>query len=137
MNFPNNIEFAPPPTALAMVYAYDLSGKITFLNNEAERILGYSSEEACRMNIAEVVDPSIVGRMAEEIRLTVTEPVGRVYEVDVIAKDGRRVALEVSSQVVLRDGGRIEVQGIAVQSVIRNLSESQLPEPQAAQHFLI
>jgi PAS domain S-box-containing protein len=102
-----------------MVYAYDLSGKITFLNNEGERILGYSREEACRLNIAEVIDPSIAGHMAEEILLTAKEPVGTVYEVDVIAKDGRRIALELSAQLVLRDGARIEVRGIAVPSVIR------------------
>ena len=128
MNPIKNLELNPAPAPRAVVYAYDLSGNITFLNNEGERILGYSREEACRMNIAEVIDPSISGHISEQILEAATEPVGSVYEVDVIAKDGRCIALEVSVQVVLRDGVRVEVQGIAVPSVIRNLSESRVKQ---------
>ena len=40
----------------------------------------------------------------------------RVYEIDIIAKDGRRIPLEVSTRVVLRDGARVEVQWIAAVS---------------------
>jgi two-component system, cell cycle sensor histidine kinase and response regulator CckA len=106
----------------AVVYAYDLSGNITFLNYEGERISGYSREEACRMNIAEVIDPKFAGRIHEQILRDAKERVGTVYEIDIVAKDGRRIPLEVSTRVVLRDGERIEVQGIAVPSVIRNQS---------------
>ena len=52
--------------------------------------------------------------------------VGTVYEIDVFAKDGRRIALEVSARVVSRDGVRLEVLGIAVPSVIRTLSQSRV-----------
>lgn len=111
---------AQPPSVV--VYAYDLSGNITFLNHEGERILGYSREEACRMNIAEVIDPGVAGHIQQQILRDAKEPVGTVYEIDIIAKDGRRIALEVSTRVVLRDGVRVEVQGIAVPSVIRSQS---------------
>jgi PAS domain S-box-containing protein len=124
MNTPKSIrhDSALAHRASAVVYAHDLAGNITFLNHEGERILGYSREEACRMNIAEVIDPRIAGRIPEQILRDAKEPVGTVYEIDIIAKDGRRVALEVSTRVVLRDGKRVEVQGIAVPSVIRNQS---------------
>jgi len=72
------------------------------------------------MNIAEMIDPQIAGR--EQIIRDAKERVGAVYEIDIIAKDGRRIPLEISTRVVLRDGERIEVQGIAVPSVIRNQS---------------
>jgi two-component system cell cycle sensor histidine kinase/response regulator CckA len=110
--------------ASTVVYAYDLSGKITFLNHEGERIWGYSREEACRMNIAEMIGPQIAGRIREQIIREASERVGTVYEIDIIAKDGRRIPVEVSTRVVVRDGERIEVQGIAVPSVIRNQSSS-------------
>ena len=103
-----------------VTYAYDLSGNFTFLSEEGERISGYSSEEACRMNIAELLDPEIAGRVAEQIIRDAREAVGAVYEIDIIAKDGRRVPMEVSTRVVLRDGHGIEIQGIAVPSVIRD-----------------
>jgi hypothetical protein len=72
------------------------------------------------MNIAEIIDPNIAGHLQKQILRDAQEPVGTVYEIDIMAKDGRRIALEVSTRVVLRDGERVEVQGIAVPSVIRN-----------------
>jgi PAS domain S-box-containing protein len=108
--------------ASTVVYAYDLSGNITFLNPEGERIWGYSREEACRMNITEMIDPQIAGGICEQIIRDAKERVGSVYEIDIIAKDGRRIPLEMSTRVVLCDGERIEVRGIAVPSVIRNQS---------------
>jgi PAS domain S-box-containing protein len=106
----------------AVVYSYDLDGNITFLNHEGEQLSGYSREEACRMNIAEVIDPESAAHIHEQILRDAKERVGTVYEIDVIAKDGRRIPLEVSTRVVLRDGDQIEVQGIAVPSVIRTQS---------------
>jgi PAS domain S-box-containing protein len=103
-----------------VTYAYDLSGNFTFLSEEGERILGYSRAEACRMNIAELLDPEIAGHVGEQIILDATERVGTVYEIDIIARDGRRIPMEVSTRVVLREGHGIEIQGIAVPSVIRN-----------------
>jgi PAS domain S-box-containing protein len=104
-----------------VTYAYDLSGNLTFLSEEGERISGYSRAEACRMNIAELLDPEIAGQVGERIVHDASERVGTVYEIDIIAKDGRRVPLEVSTRMVLlREGHGIEIQGIAVPSVIRN-----------------
>lgn len=110
--------------ASTVVYAYDLSGNFTFLNHEGERSWGYSREEACRMNIAEMLDPQIADRVREQIIHDASERVGTVYEIDIIAKDGSRIPLEMSTRVVLGEGERIEVQGIAVPSVIRNQSSS-------------
>jgi PAS domain S-box-containing protein len=108
-----------------VTYAYDLEGNFTFLNEEGERLSGYSCEEAYRMNIAELLDPEIAAQVHEQALRNADEPVGTVYEVDMIAKDGRRVPLEVSTRIVLREGQPIEVQGIAVPTVIR----SQPPQP--------
>lgn len=102
-----------------IVYAHDLGGNFTFLNHVGERISGYSREEACRMNIAEVVPAEIAEHVREQIARNVTRRVGTVYEIDLVAKDGRRVPLEVSTAVMLREGQPIEIQGIAVPSVMR------------------
>jgi two-component system, cell cycle sensor histidine kinase and response regulator CckA len=106
-----------------VTYAYDLGGNLTFLSEEGERISGYSREEACRMNIAELLDSDIAAQAREQIERDLKERIGTVYEIDLIAKDGRRVALEVSAHVVSRNGVPVEVQGLAVPSVIR----SQIP----------
>lgn len=100
----------------AVLYAYDLSGNIAFLNHGGEQISGYSREEAHGMNIAEVIDPSIAYHILKQILRDAKERVGAVYEIDIIARDGRRIPLEVSTRVVLRDGVRVEIQWIAAVS---------------------
>jgi PAS domain S-box-containing protein len=109
-----------------VTYAYDLEGNFTFLNEEGENLSGYSCEEVCRMNIAELLDPEVAGQVQDEILRSARERVGMVYEVDIIAKDGRRVPLEVSTRIVSRAGKPIEIQGIAVPSVIRSKPASRL-----------
>jgi PAS domain S-box-containing protein len=108
-----------------IVYAHDLAGNFTFLNSTGEAISGYSCAEICRMNIAELVPAEIAAHVREQIVRNVTRRVGTVYEIDLIAKDGRRVPLEVSTALVLRNGQPIEIQGIAVPSVIRSSSLSR------------
>jgi len=112
--------------AADVTYAHNLSGNLTFLSEEGERISGYSCEEACRMNIADLLDPEIAGRACEQVIGDMTKRVGAVYEIDLIAKDGQSVPLEVSTRVVLRGGEPIEIQGIALPSVIRSQSPSSL-----------
>ena len=102
-----------------IIYAHDLAGNFTFLNHTGEAISGYSCSEICRMNIAELVPAEIAAHVREQIISNVTRRVGTVYEIDLIAKDGHRVPLEVSTALVQRNGEPIEIQGIAVPSVIR------------------
>jgi PAS domain S-box-containing protein len=103
-----------------VTYAYDREGNLTFLNEEGERISGYSCEEARHMNIAELLGPEVAGRLHQELLSNAKDGVGSVYEVDIIAKDGRRVPLEVSTRIISREGQPIEIQGIAVPTVIRS-----------------
>lgn len=74
------------------------------------------------MNISDLLDSENTGRFHEQIVSDMTKHVGAVYEIDLIARDGRTVPVEVSTRVVLRDGRPIEIQGIAVPSVIRDRS---------------
>jgi hypothetical protein len=76
------------------------------------------------MNITDLMDPEIANRVSEQIIRDARERVGAVYEIDIIAKDGRRIPMEVSTRVVIREGHGIEIQGIAVPSVIRDPSLS-------------
>ncbi|HMJ25136.1 MAG TPA: PAS domain S-box protein [Pyrinomonadaceae bacterium] len=109
-----------------VTYAYDLEGNFTFLNEEGERLSGYSCEEARQMNIAELLDPGVGEQIHQQLLRGTRERVGKVYEVDIIAKDGRRVPLEVSTRIVSREGQPIEIQGIALPSVIRGQPAKQL-----------
>jgi len=105
-----------------VVYSHDLSGNFTFVNEAGERISGYSREEVCRMNIAEVVAPEIASHICERVIREATKNVGTVNEVEIIAKGGRRVVLEISTRAVLRAGEPIGIEGIAVRPVLQRLA---------------
>jgi len=114
--------------ATDILFAHDLAGHITFLNEAGERILGYSCQEACEMNIAELVAPEFADQVRKHLGGNVREILGAVVEIDVITKDGGRLALEVSTRLALADGRPTGVEGIAVPSVLRNQNSSR-PRP--------
>jgi PAS domain S-box-containing protein len=97
-----------------VIYAHDLKGNLTFLNRKGEQLLGYSRDEACRLNIAQVVAPEIAPHVRDEIAKSMTKQIGTVYQIEVIAKDGRRVPLEVSMRILFRPGQSAQIEGIAV-----------------------
>jgi len=107
-------EGAPSSSEQKVVYAHDLFGNITFLNHAGERILGYSCEEARRMNVVEVMRAEVAAEIIEHAASNSRRPFGAVYEVEMTTKDGRRLELEVSTHVVSRRGHPIEIEGIAV-----------------------
>ena len=111
-------EFSPKDREI--VFRHDLSGRFTFLNKAGELILGYTREEACQMNIRQLVAPELVELVHAPTADDSSEVLGAVYELDLIAKDGRRVELEISTETVSLDGQPTEIQGIALPSVVRS-----------------
>lgn len=97
-----------------VIYAHDLSGNVTFLNRQGEQLLGYTCEEARSLNIAEIVAPEIAGRIREQMLSSTTKRIGSVYELEMIAKDGRRVPVEVSTSIVFRQDQPPEIEGIVI-----------------------
>ncbi|SRR5712692_5721442 len=106
-----------------IIFKHDLSGNLTFLNRAGELISGYSDEEARGMNITQLVAPELARKVRDCVEGNSSKRLGTVYEIDIIAKDGRRIALEVSTQAVAREGRPLEIEGIALPSVLRNPSQ--------------
>ena len=100
-----------------VIYAHDLSGNLTYLNRQGEQLLGYSCEEARQLNIGQLMAPEISAELRERLFSSTTKRIGSVYVIEVIAKDGRRLALEVSTSIVFRQGGQAEIEGIGVPAV--------------------
>lgn len=113
-----------------LVWVRDLEGKITAINKAAQRITGYTQEEALQLNLARLVAPEdleLVHGMAS--RLLAGEPAS-AYEVGVLTKTGRRLNLELSTQLVLRDGAPVALQTIARDVTERKRLEEQLRQSQ-------
>ena len=82
-----------------VIYTIDLEGNFSSINTAAESVLGYSREEASRMNLAEITSPDQFARALEVVD---HEPDGDLtqYEMLMRAKNGRWVPLEIRSRVI-------------------------------------
>jgi diguanylate cyclase (GGDEF)-like protein/PAS domain S-box-containing protein len=109
--------------AYDIVYTLDLTGNIKSINKAAERILGYSRAEVLQTKFNQLVAPEhkeIVRRMIDR-QIADETPV--TQELEAIAKDGSRMALEVSNRLIYREGKPSGIQGIA-----RNITERKKAE---------
>ena len=78
-----------------IIYTHDLEGNFTSANEGVERILGYRPEEFVLMNMAQVLPAEHLDRARQMVQRKIAQGDRTTYELDVLAKDGRRVTLEV------------------------------------------
>jgi PAS domain S-box-containing protein len=111
-----------------IIYTHDLKGNFTSLNKAGELVTGYSCEEALTMNIADVLAPNSVDIARQMLVRKTEEQIATVYELDIFAKDGRRVALEVSTRLIHSAGVPVGVQGMARDITSRKAAEEAVKE---------
>ncbi|MBV9925814.1 MAG: PAS domain S-box protein [Acidobacteria bacterium] len=98
-----------------IVYSHDLEGNYLTINRAGSEATGYTREEILGgLNIAQVVAPEHLERARRMTAEKLRDPEkSTVYEVDIIARDGRRLTLEVSTRIAYREGRPVAVEGIA------------------------
>ena len=91
----------------------DLEGNFTSMNKAAERISGYSSSEVLGLPFSHFVAPEYrpMIKMMTELKLAGRE--STVYEVELLTKDGRRIAMELNTRLMFANGKPVGIQGIA------------------------
>jgi two-component system cell cycle sensor histidine kinase/response regulator CckA len=114
-----------------IIYTHDLAGNFTSINNAAERMLGYSRDDVLKLNVRDVVAPEHLETAQRMVAKKVGGDVSKTeYELDVCAKDGRRVTLEVNTRLITQYGAILGVQGIARDVTERKRLEWQLGQSQ-------
>jgi PAS domain S-box-containing protein len=110
-----------------IVYTTDMEGRYTSLNRAGEHISGYTRAEVIGTKWQEMIAPEQVALVSEMLlrKLAGKEAV-TFYEVEIIAKNGRRIPLEVNSQIIYEDDQPVGVQGIARDITERKRAESLL-----------
>ncbi|MBI4519064.1 MAG: PAS domain S-box protein [Deltaproteobacteria bacterium] len=116
-----------------VIYTHDLAGNFTSLNRAAERVIGYTRQEALRLNLASLLTPESFELSARLIAGGIAGLDTRnTFEVDLIAKDGRQLRLEVRAQLVYERGTPVGVQGIARDITERKRTEAELQRAKEA-----
>jgi PAS domain S-box-containing protein len=113
-----------------IIYTLDLEGNLTSLNKAGERITGYRREDVLDTPIAAIVAPEYMGTMVQMFDRKVEGENLTAYELEIRAKDGRRLTLEVSSRLIFRDGRPAGVQGMA-----RDITERKRAEEERARLY--
>jgi PAS domain S-box-containing protein len=105
------------------IYVHDLEGNYTRVNRATETLTGYEREELVGHNLAEFVPVEQLGYVRESFCAKVAEQGETTYEIDLLARDGRRVPVEVRSQAIYENGVMV-----GVQSTARDITERKLAQ---------
>lgn len=111
-----------------IIYTHDLAGNFTSVNQKGELATGYTREQVLKMNIAHIVVPEYLPLAREMIAKKVAGGGPTSYELQIFAKDGRRVLLEVSTRLIYQGDRAVGVQGIARDITERKRAEEALEQ---------
>jgi diguanylate cyclase (GGDEF)-like protein/PAS domain S-box-containing protein len=122
-----------------IVYTYTLKplGKITSVNKAGERVTGYTLEDLSNLTVAQLAPPKYHERVAELVKRQFAGEAPTTAEVEVIAKDGRRVWLETSPRLIVKDGKPVAVHAIARDITERKRAEAALRSTEERLHTVI
>jgi diguanylate cyclase (GGDEF)-like protein/PAS domain S-box-containing protein len=122
-----------------IVYAYTLDppGTITSLNRAGERVTGYKLEELSHLNLTRLVPPEYHEQIVESLKRQFAGEDTTTVELEIIAKDGHRVPLEISPRLIVEDGKAVAVHAIARDITERKRAEEALRATEERLHSVV
>jgi two-component system, cell cycle sensor histidine kinase and response regulator CckA len=112
-----------------IIYKSDTTGRFTFVNHTAVRILGYSEKEINGLHYLDLIHPAYRQTANDFYKQQFIEKTpSSYYEFPAIAKDGTEVWLGQSAQLIT-EGARI----VGFQAVARDITERKRAEEAAHQ----
>ncbi|MBI3246491.1 MAG: PAS domain S-box protein [Deltaproteobacteria bacterium] len=111
-----------------IIYTHDLAGNFTSLNSTGERLLGYSHAEALSLNVLQLLPPEYFPLAHEILEKRLVGHTAPTYAVEMVAKDGRKIPVEVNARLLYRQGAPVGYQGIARDVTERRRAETRQRE---------
>ena len=114
MNIPSGLGDALLNSASDAIVATDRDGLIVFWNPGAERIFGFTADEAAGRSLDLIIPENLRARHWEGFRRTMETGISRYGHGDLLSvpgltRDGRRISVEFT--IVLLRNGRQEIAG--------------------------
>jgi PAS domain S-box-containing protein len=116
--------------ASSMIFTTDLDGRFTSLNRAGQQWLGYSQEEAVQMDLWRIVVPEYLDTVKQDRMRMMDGGTQLTSEIEVVAKGGRRLRLEVKPRLMRRGGQPVGIQAIARDITGRDIAEVELRQAQ-------
>ena len=114
-----------------IVATLDLKGHLTSINPAVETILGYSPEDLIGAPLSRIVPAEGMAMQESMLRRKLEgEPATR-YEMQVLAKSGQKLTLDVNSRLI----GNADGKPVAIHSIARDITERK--EAEARQDLLV
>jgi PAS domain S-box-containing protein len=114
--------------ATDLVYSHDLQGTLLSVNQACLRATGHARADVVGQNIAIILAPGSLERARAMIARKVAGGGSTVYDLEILARDGRRIPIEVSTRIVVEPDRSPVVHGIARDISDRKRAEVALAE---------
>lgn len=108
------------------IFTLDLNGRYTSFNKQALDKTGYSHDEAINLTISDIVAPEYRDLALSMLKKKLEKGEPTTYEVELQTKSGGRIPLEVITQLMVRDGKPVGIQGIGRDITERRQMEEQI-----------
>jgi PAS domain S-box-containing protein len=116
-------------TLTDIVFSLDIQGRITYLNPQFEKISGYKAEDFYGRPYTDSISPAFRELTLDMFRRGISGEDNPMYEIELVAADGRIIPIEVNAKTVLDDTGRpIGRIGVARDMIQRKAVEMALRE---------
>jgi PAS domain S-box-containing protein len=109
-----------------VVFSFDLDGKITSINKAGEKLLSYPRRQLTEMTFERLLVPERIPLARQKFRQAMEGAPAAPFEIELQAKDGRRITLEVTAEVRVREGQPAAVRGIGRDITRRKQAETAL-----------
>ncbi|HYU98526.1 MAG TPA: PAS domain S-box protein [Pyrinomonadaceae bacterium] len=107
-------------------YVHDLSGRYISVNHAAEKLAGRPRAEIIGRRFSDFVPPEHLEVVNNNLCRKLIDEGETKYEIEIVASDGRRVPVEVSSHLIYENGVAVSVQGTARDITERKRAEEAL-----------